>query len=187
MSKSQITNFKLQISNVKTRIGNWTLPAGRQELEIINSVRGFTLIELLIIFAISSIVIGISVNSFNSYNNSQIYNQSLSDVQNFLVTARSRAISQLKPAGCGVTPLDGFEVSLTVPGQDYVQNAVCGATRILIERKKLPSQISFVSGSASSILFDVGTGIVQIPGQIAIAGLGKSSTISIDKIGVEVK
>lgn len=145
--------------------------------------KGFTLIELLIIFAISAVIFGVGVNSFGSYNGTQSFNNSVSDVSNMLSVARSRAIAQVKPLSCGITPLDGYEVKITQPS-DYVQNAVCGSTSILMQQKKLPSQVSFVSGSASRILFNVGTGTVSNRAQIGLSGFGKTSTISVNKTGI---
>jgi type II secretory pathway pseudopilin PulG len=147
-------------------------------------MKGFTLIELLIIFSISSMVVGISVNSFTSYNNSQVYNQSLSEFVNTLNNTRSRAISQVKPSYCGSLTLEGFEVRIEDTGQEYEQYVFCGGAQFLIEEERLPSQLRFVSGSAGSVFYNVGQGTVTQPRSIAITGFGKTSTITVSRTGI---
>lgn len=146
--------------------------------------KGFTLIELMIIFLISSVVVSIGVNSFTTYSHTQTYNQALSDVISMLKNTRSRAISQVKPAGCGANPLLGFEVEFTVPGRTYRQNALCGASRIMLSEKNLPSGINFVSSSSTRVFFEVAYGTVRDPIAVGIGGLGNSKTVNIDGIGI---
>lgn len=149
--------------------------------------KGFTLIELLIIFAISTIIIGIGVNAFNTYNNSQVFNTAVSDVSNALSIARSKAISQVKPntGACSTDVLGGYKVTFASADRDYSVYAVCGNPPVdqQVDTKKLPGQLTFQSGSVASILFDVSTGIVTSPGAVTITSSGKTRTITIDKIG----
>ena len=148
------------------------------------SRKGFTLIEILIVFVISSIIVGISVNSFTSYRNSQTYNQNLSDFVNLLNNARSRAISQVKPSSCGANTLKGIEVEIAASGRVYKQNAVCGTSIILLSEGSLSQGMSFAPSSTTRVLFNVAYGNVDTAGAIGISGLGKASTISINKIGL---
>jgi prepilin-type N-terminal cleavage/methylation domain-containing protein len=145
---------------------------------------GFTLIEFLIVFAISSVMLSISVNSFNTYNNTQIHNTSVTGVVSMLNSARAKSISQVKPEVCGSNVLDGYEVRITIPGPNYVQNVVCGGSRHVMQQGKLNSRVSFSNTSATNIFFDVATGIVTSPGAIGLTGPSKASTISVDKIGI---
>ncbi len=149
-------------------------------------MKGFTLIEIIIIFAISSVIVGISVNSFGNYNSTQIFNGAASDLINELNSARSRAISQVKPSQCSGA-LDGYEVKITTSSRDYEQSAICGAAMVGTKTKKLPSQVSFINGSAPNVLFNVSVGTVNTPRTIAITGFGKTSTIHINAVGIVSK
>lgn len=146
--------------------------------------RGFTLIEILVIFLVGSIVVSIGVNSVTSYNNSQIFKQSLTNIVSLLNNTKSRAISQVKPSQCGINTLVGFEVEIDIAGSSYRQNALCGASKILLSEKKLSTGVSFVSGSSDRIIYNVGRGTVSSPGSINVSGFGKASMIEVDTVGV---
>jgi prepilin-type N-terminal cleavage/methylation domain-containing protein len=154
--------------------------------KILNNHRnGFTLIEFLIVFAITSVVVGIGVNSFNAYNSTQIHNTSVLGVFNMLTSARAKSISQVKPDICGSNVLNGYEVRINIPGPDYEQNVICGNNRYKMQQSKLNPRVSFSSASSvTSIFFDVSTGIVTTPGTIVIIGPSRTSNISVDKIGI---
>ncbi len=145
--------------------------------------KGFTLLELIIIFAISAIILSISVSSFGNFNSSQIFNGAVSDVVSVLNSARSRSISQVKPPQCS-SSLDGYEVKFTTADREYEQSALCGGVAVATQQKKLPAQVSFVTGSAPSVPFNVSVGTVNSPRTIAVTGYGKTSTISINTVGI---
>jgi prepilin-type N-terminal cleavage/methylation domain-containing protein len=145
--------------------------------------KGFTLIEILIAFAVSSVVFGISFTSFNAYSNTQIFNQNVSGVVDILGIARSRSISQVKPASCGAVPLEGYEVRVAASGTAYSYYVKCGGLSYLMENKRLNSQLQFDNSSASSIQFNVLNGTVNSPGDIIISGFGKVSTIVVERSG----
>lgn len=147
-------------------------------------MKAFTLIELLIVFAITGIIAMTGIFTFSSYNSSQVFGTGISEFSSVLNTARSRAISQVKPSSCVGSVLDGYKVVVTVSGQDYRQYAVCSGVDYIVAIKKLPSQISFTSDSATSIFFSVSTGAVLSPGVIKISGYGKTNTITIGSTGV---
>lgn len=149
-----------------------------------NHRNGFTLIEFLVVFAVTSVIIGISVNSFNTYNNTQIHNTSVLGVASLLNSARAKSISQVKPERCGSNVLHGYEVRINIPGPDYEQNVICGSSRFRMQQSKLNPRVSFSSSSAASIFFNVSTGIVTIPGAFVVTGPSKTSNISVDKIGI---
>ncbi len=150
-------------------------------------MKAFTLIEIILVFAIIGIITTIGIGSFSSYNSSQVFGSGVSEVASLLRIARSRAISQVKPANCGATPLDGYRILFNFSGlaQDYEQDAICGSTVVVMSKKKLPGQLKFQIGPSgiSSILFDVSTGTVSAPGNVIINGYGKNSTINIDSTG----
>jgi Tfp pilus assembly protein FimT len=144
---------------------------------------GFTLIEILIAFAVSSVIAGISFTSFNAYSNTQIFNQNVSNVVDLLGIARSRSISQVKPASCGTSPLEGYEVRVTTSGTAYSYYVKCGGSSYLMESKKLHSELIFANNSAASVHFNVLNGTVSLPGDIIISGFGKANTIIVEKSG----
>ncbi|HSW47757.1 MAG TPA: hypothetical protein VLG67_01640 [Candidatus Saccharimonadales bacterium] len=149
-------------------------------------MKGFTLIELLIVFGImGALAIG-SITVFSSYNKSQVFGAAVSDFSSFLNTARSRSISQVKPAVCTDTnPLVGYKVAVTISGQAYSLYSVClGIADSLISTKRLPGQVMFQSGQPN-ILFNVSTGTVSSPGAIVLSGFGSDviATVTIDSNG----
>lgn len=151
--------------------------------------KGFTVIELLVVFVIISIIAVIGLGSFGSYNASQTFGNGVSEFSNFLSITRSKSISQVKPPECEYVPLDGYKVVVTASGTDYEQDAVCGGISYTIIKKKLPTQLIFMAGSAQYILFDVSSGTVTVPGNvivpavIRIGGFGNMKSITVDQIG----
>ena len=119
---------------------------------------GFTFVELLAVFALIGILTALTVAGFNSYNQAQTFETSVSDVSNMLGTAKSRALSQVNP--CAVGQLNGYQVKITPGGSNYELDVVCsGVPPIIIEKKVLPQNVTFKSpGSFSSVLFTVLTG-----------------------------
>ncbi len=146
-------------------------------------MKGFTIIELLIVFAVIGVITTISVGSYSTYNQSQVFNGSVADVFSLLSTAKSKAISQVKPASCSGSLLNGYKVGISPSGSDYQQDVVCGGISRAIKRGKLPDNVSFDGSSKPSITFDVSTGSVTDPGSIIISGYGKSSSIVVSKTG----
>ena len=81
---------------------------------------GFTLLELVVVFSVIAIISTIGVVSFTNYNKTQELNGAVSDVVNFLNTAKSNSLSQIKTAGCDqvdadnnpVYTLEGYEVTV---------------------------------------------------------------------------
>ncbi len=146
-------------------------------------MKGFTFIEIIIAFAITSILAGVSLTSFTSYNQSQVFGNAAADFSELVKVARSQAISQIKPSSCGSLSLDGYKIKVTLSGQDYEEDVMCGGSSIVVQRRKLPPQLSFGSGSVSSVLFDVSMGTVSSPGSIMLNGFGKTTTIIVDRIG----
>lgn len=144
--------------------------------------KGFTLIELVLVFSVIGIITAIGISSFGSYNNSQQFETGLAEFSNFLSITRSKAISQVKPSVCTGT-LEGYRVAVTISGSNYEQDVLCGGSVFTLTRKKLPDQLTFMSGSIANISFDVSTGTVLSPGSIAITGFGKTKTVMVDKIG----
>lgn len=154
----------------------------KKKLSFKKLLNGFTLIEILLVFAVIGIITTITVTSFGTYSASQTFGTGVSEFANFMSITRSKSISQVKPSVCSSATLEGYMVALT-SSTDYVQDVICGGNIYQISKKKLPGQVTFLTGSASSITFDVSTGTVKNTGSIAIGGFGRTNTIKIDKIG----
>ncbi|GEM_PF-927966 len=135
---------------------------------------GFTLIELMAVFAIFGILSSVSIWSYTSSNNSQVYESAASDFTNLLQTAKSRALSQVKPSGCTGT-LDGYQVFITLPNT-YEIDMVCGGVSTTISQKPLPTGMSFDSTSTGAVVFNTGTG-TAVGGKFILNGFGNTRTI----------
>lgn len=144
---------------------------------------GFTLIELIVVFSVMAILASISIVSFSTYNNSQTFQNAVSDVQTLLLTAKSRTLSQVKTSQCANQGLNGYQVSLTAPGSAYELDVICDGQSYPIDKKSLPPQTTFASGSISQIVFSIPQGTVANTGNIVIHGFGLVKTISIDALG----
>lgn len=158
-------------------------------------MKGFTLIELLIVFSVSAILAVLGIASFVSYNQSQTLNGAASELATVLNTARSRAMSQVKPSCTGA--LDGYKVgfckanSVNPPcldtNYDYALYAVCNSTLVspAIVSKNLPSNISFAAGIPSSFYFRVVSGGIDgTGGTIRIIGSGHQKCITVSDTGI---
>jgi prepilin-type N-terminal cleavage/methylation domain-containing protein len=142
--------------------------------------KGFTLIELLIVFAVIGILTGIGMASYSSYNNTQSLQTSSSDVVNMITTAKSRAISQVKPSQCGSAVLVGYRVNFASP--QYSMHVLCGNTSYLLQTKDLPTGVTFATGSSASVTFAAFRG-TSSPGTVTLSGFGKTKNISVSSAG----
>lgn len=148
-----------------------------------NNLKGFTFVELLLSVSIIAVVAGASITSFTNYTRSQIYTQGIAEFMDSLSVARSRAIAQIKPAGCGSGQLEGYDVRVTVGGGNYTQNVRCGGNAIQTSAKKLPDGVVFLGGSSANVLFSVSNGTVGTPGAFIISGFGQTKTVAVNQTG----
>lgn len=126
-------------------------------LEMRNKISlGFTLVELLVAIAIIATISAVGVASFVSYGSSQTLNTTTLDVVNMLETARSRALTQVKPPVGNCTsiegdpepPLVGYQVTINNTNKTYTLDVVCGNAinqESRIEKKLPPGNINFTS------------------------------------------
>lgn len=159
---------------------------------IFKPVSGFTLIELLIVFSVISILSIVGVASFVSYSRSEALNSATMDVSSMLNVAKSRALSQVKPSegSCATDPqnpqssppLEGYKVSINSSEGTYKLDVICGGSTVLIEEKKLPSEISF-SSSPTVVTFHIISGSVDGGGTFSVTAFGKSKNIEVDSFG----
>ena len=154
--------------------------------KIMSSQKGFTLVELLVVFTIMSMITAMSIITFSSYNRTQIFKTTVSDVTDSLNLVRSRAISRVKPSVCGTKPLQGYEFWYPVPPASnyYRISVLCGGTYNILYRVSLPANVTFTTPSGTTTFFNVSTGTVSTPTTITLSGYGKTATISVGQTGV---
>ena len=145
--------------------------------------RAFTLIELLITISLMSILMLSSVPAFFSYTKSQSFQTGISDIIALLNKAKSRSLSQVKPPDCNGLKLQGYQVVLTLSGSSYQLEALCDNNRYPIEKKNLPTKITFAATSTAIVFFNASTGTLSSPVNVIVAGYNKSKTINIDGVG----
>src|SRR6185503_16873437 len=96
----------------------------------------------------------LGIAAYSSYNSSQTIQSSASDVATMLSSAKSRSLSQVIPTSCATNPVTGYQVDVTIGGQQYTMSAICGSKQI-ITTNNLPPNVKFAGGSTTSILFNI--------------------------------
>lgn len=145
--------------------------------------KAFTLVELLIVVSIIGTLTAMGLASYSSYNAGQIVKSSETNVATMLNAANSEAISQVVPSSCGTNVLTGYQVDITVGGQQYTLSAMCG-TKQVAATNKLPAQLSFASGSTPSIFFNVSSGIIANTATVNVTGYGVTKTVTVSTTGI---
>jgi len=134
---------------------------------------GFTLIEILVVFSVLVILTTSGVIAFLSYGRVQAVNAATGNVASFLFTARSRALSQVKPnAGtCRTVPpaespkLNGYKVILCpsgCAGSDFIYQlvAVCDDKENIIQSTQLTANIKFSNVNKQIFFYEILSGKV---------------------------
>lgn len=145
-------------------------------------MKGFTLVELLIVFAIVGILTTLGIAAYNSYNSNQTVQSSAADVETMLNTAKSRSLTQVIPTSCGVVPVTGYQVDVTIAAQQYTLSAKCGSLQV-ITTANLPPNVTFAAGSTPSVFFNISTGTVASTATISITGFGKTKKVTVSPTG----
>jgi Tfp pilus assembly protein FimT len=143
---------------------------------------GFTLIELLVVFAFIAILTSLGIAAYASYNSGQEVESSAANVESLLNTAKSRSLTQVIPTTCGANPLTGYQIDVTVGGQQYTLSAICG-TKQVVTTNNLPPNVVFGNGSTSSTFFAVSSGTLTAQATILITGYGQTRTVTINTLG----
>lgn len=153
-------------------------------------LRGFTMIELLLVISVVGILSSLGAGLYRDYGDTKRVSTAAEDVANLLTVAKTRAISQVKPAACGASELDGYRV-VTCPGgcsggtYSYQLEAYCGGAGSQFGQiYKLPANVVFGSTSQQTVLFRTITGAAQSTSDIVISSGSKSMTISTSKAGL---
>lgn len=147
-----------------------------------NRSHGFTLIELLVVISIMAILTSLGIASYATYNSNQLVQIAAADVVNLMNTAKSRAISQVKPEECGERSLTEYKVTIDRTQSEYALVAVCDED-VVIGTKSLPTQISFMPESDSEVAFALSTGISPQESLIKLTGFDTTKVITITETG----
>lgn len=125
---------------------------------------GFTLIELLITTALSLVLVGGALASYNQFNTQQGHIQSSKQVISNVERAKARAQSGDKPVECST--LDGYRVITNANSTLYVVSAVCngGSLETASEQYNLSNNYRF--GTSIAAVFPVRPASVASTDQI---------------------
>lgn len=128
---------------------------------------GFTLIEIIVVFSVIAILSTAGIASFVTYSRSQTVEVAAQDIVAMLNTAKSRALSQVKPVAspCGEAGeggvLQGYRVSISA--NNYRLSAVCGGNDYFIpnENKPIPTSISITAGTGTYTFRVLTGGVIE--------------------------
>ena len=105
------------------------------------AMRGFTLVEIIFSITVIAILSVIGIAGFAQYGRVQSLNTSALELIAMMNTAKSRALSQKKPASCASAPLEGYQVVLT-SSREYKLESKCGAV-VVIQNAVLKPDVAF--------------------------------------------
>lgn len=112
--------------------------------------RGYTLLELIIVIAVIAVLSGLTVTSYNTFNEEKKLDTQAKNFIAVLDLAHDKAASaDLYDSGC--TDFRGYRVSIT-SSSAYSFNFVCGGSPTLIQSYTLPLGTAF-NVSSASVLF----------------------------------
>jgi len=128
--------------------------------------QGFTLIELVVVLAFVSIISTVGIAGYMQYSRVQKLNSASLDFATVLQTAKSRALSQVKPdsGACNSSDLNGYQVYIS-SSTAFQTLAKCADGTVDSASKTLPLNISFSlpnSAASATIFFNVLTGLVTV-------------------------
>lgn len=145
-------------------------------------MKGFTLIELLIVFTFIALLTVLGIAAYSTYTSTQLVQSSAADVATMLSTAKVQSLSQVIPSSCGANPVTGYEVDITIGGQQYVYSILCG-TKQTVKTGNLPPNVMFTNSSTPTITFPIATGAPTSSGTITVTGYGKTKVITVSQTG----
>ena len=151
--------------------------------------KGFTLIELMIALSIMAVLGTVGIAGFRNYSQIQVLQSAVNDFASVLNTARSRALSQVKPPDiCGsADTLDGYGVKISATSENsYSLILVCSGLNESIDKAKtFPKGISFADADNGKFFFfpTVTGGAQTTPMQVTISGYGKGKIVSVNSLG----
>lgn len=165
---------------------------------------GFTLIEIIVVFGVMAILSSIGIASFVNYSKAQQVSGATNEIKTMLLTARSRALSQLKLGQCKESDaaLEGYRVVMCayasscstscISTDDYEMQILCadpsgnGTITDVVDSQKLPTNVAIVnpnisqsSTTASCFLFNTTTGGVSTN-----VSSGKTPRVGISGYGI---
>lgn len=100
---------------------------------------GFTLIELLVTVAISGVMVGLGIATYNSFNQRQTLSLTLRNLKTNLWATQTRAVANKQPTS-GCTNFSGYKV--TFADTSYTIAAQCDGGDVEATTVSLPSGMS---------------------------------------------
>lgn len=142
--------------------------------------KGITIIELLIVVAILAIIIGVTLPSFQSMRENQIFKTTLSEVMSTINKARGESMSSVNSLEYGVH----FESDQVVIFSGTVYSDV--ASDNVITEIISPASISSISisGGGADLYFDRLTGAPNHTAEITVSTPTLSDVIVISGTGI---
>ncbi|MBU2632354.1 prepilin-type N-terminal cleavage/methylation domain-containing protein [Patescibacteria group bacterium] len=156
-------------------------------MKVINSIQkkeGFTLIELLISVTVLGILSVIGLASYVDYSREAALESARASLKSTLYDARSRALSQKKPASCtnASEELKGFRV--VIWEEDYKMQVVCNVNRDIFAFKKYGINIRKSDPTTNvNVFFPILTGAAGNDYSITLESFGKTKKIIVNKAG----
>ena len=147
------------------------------------NLRGFTIIEIIVVFAVIAVLSTIGVASFVNYNRIQTLQTAAADFTSTLNLAKSRSLSQVKPAECASQVLDGYRVNISLSSNSYTLETICSGFSYRIQSRNLPQNVTFQSSQPTSFFFPVIAGGVSGAGTVVLSSFGQTKSITVDEIG----
>lgn len=143
--------------------------------------RGFSLIELIVVIGVMGVLTAVSLASFSTYSDTRSFETGVAELVTTMQTAKSRALSQVKPDSCIGRTFQGYRVALTLPSS-YQLQVLCSGNTFLVEQRMLPKNVTFANGSTANTTFMALTGTTN-PSSITINGFSKTKTVSVSATG----
>lgn len=150
--------------------------------------KGFTLIELIVVIVLITVLVGIAIPSFLTFNNSQALQTAALGVETTLQQAKSEAESEVNPCKSFPLSLTGYQVSIT-SATTYELDVVCTntstntRTTTKVSSQILPSGTKFGSSSQTFLFNVLQGGVTSTSNTIVIKGLSGTQTVTIDQLG----
>jgi prepilin-type N-terminal cleavage/methylation domain-containing protein len=163
--------------------------------------KGFTLIELLVVLSVMVFVAIPVIVSYVSFSNSQQLNNVALDIKTMLLTAQSRALSEVNPPDkgtCKKKPLVNYNVHICAgggscqSGDDYDLYVICnngaGNSEVFVdgEGRVFPknSNITIANAPTNPIGFVALSGAVTNPASFQVVMGSLQKTITVQSNGI---
>lgn len=141
-----------------------------------NHQQGFTLVEIVVTTVLVSLVVGGAVAGYISFNQRQQVAAVGQEVRQTIIQAQTAARTGVKPAACGGSNLEGFEVATT--GTSVTTRVLCGGTSHVYSTYDVT--VPGVTLSGESVQFAPLTGRATNSASFSVSRTGESSSFMFD-------